>query len=165
MAQPPAPDPIAAAKLTAAGRAGYDANPNDCSHSIWTMLKLMGSPNEPYRTANSLMAYMASAGSGWRRVITLEEASQLANAGKVVIGGLAVPGGNGHVVMVMPGPMRPSGGFMMPDGKVQRSNGMFPPSVSGASSTWPGARSRGEKTVRDPWSAADWPKVSFWTKE
>ncbi|WP_419808083.1 hypothetical protein [Sphingomonas sp.] len=156
--------PGAAERLAAAGRAGYDANPRDCSHSIQVMLRAMGSPDEPYRTANDLMTHMQSRGSGWRKV-ALAEAGQLANAGKVVIGGLAVPGGHGHVVMVMPGPPRPSGGFRMNSGATLPSSGTFPASASGASSSWPGARSRGEKTVRDPWTASDWGRVTFWTRD
>ena len=152
----------AAAALTKAGQDGYDAYPKDCSHSIWVMLKLMGSPDEPYRTANDLMRYVASQGSGWHRVLTVEDASKLANQGKVVLGGLA---GHGHVVMVMPGPPHASGDYDTGGGAVQRSMGAFPPSASGASSSWPGARSRGEKTVRDPWPKAQWPMVTFWTRD
>ncbi len=165
MAEPVTSQADAVAALTKAGQDGYDAFPRDCSHSIWVMLKLTGSPDEPYRTANELMWYMASQGSGWHRVLTVEDASKLANEGKVVLGGLAVPSGHGHVVMVMPGPPHASGGFDMGGGAMARSSGAFPPSASGASSSWLGARSRGEKTVRDPWSGTDWPKVTFWTRD
>ncbi len=101
-------DAQAASKLAAAGQVGYDAYPRDCSHSVWVMLQQMGI-NEPYRVANDLMAHLASRNSGWRRV-TVEEAGDLANKGRVVIGGLSNPGGSGHVVMVMPGEPRPAGG-------------------------------------------------------
>lgn len=158
-------DPQAAAKLLTAGQAGYDAYPNDCSHSIWSMLHQLGL-NEPYRVANDVMGHLARKGSGWREV-TVAEAGELANAGKVVIGGLAVPGGHGHVVMVMPGALRASGGYRVGIGKKARAiarSGAYPPSASGAMGAWPGAKSRGEKTVRDPWSADDFSKVTFWTK-
>ena len=155
----------AVAALTKAGQDGYDAYPRDCSHSIWTMLRLMGSADEPYRTANELMSHMASQGSGWHRVLTVEDASKLANEGKVVLGGLAVPGGHGHVVMVMPGPWHASGGFDMGGGRMAQNHGAAPPSASGASSSWAGARSRGEKTVRDPWPQLQWPMVTFWTRD
>lgn len=145
-----------AGRLAAAGRAGYDAFPNDCSHSVWYMLRQLGM-EEPYRVANALMGHLASPGSGWRQV-SLAEAGDRADQGKVVIGGLAKPG-SGHVVMVMPG-SRPAGGFPpMP------TSGMYPRSASGASSSWPGAHSRGEKTVRDPWNNQDWPRVTFWTRD
>lgn len=155
-------DPANAARLTAAGKSGYAAYPNDCSHSVWFMMRQMG-VDEPYRVANAMMSHMAERGSGWRKV-TLAEASELANAGKVVIGGLASASGSGHVVMVMPGPMRPSGGFRMRSGTMLPPSGLYPPSASGAASSWPGAHSAGEKTVRDPWTGADWPRVTFWTK-
>ena len=165
MADPVTPRSEAVAALAKAGQDGYDAYPRDCSHSIWTMLKLMGSPDEPYRTANELMRYVASQGSGWHRVLTVEDASNLANQGKVVLGGLAVPGGHGHVVMVMPGPWHASGGYDTGRGAVAQNHGAAPPSASGASGSWPGARSRGEKTVRDPWPQLQWPSVTFWTRD
>ena len=155
----------AVAALAKAGQDGYDAYPRDCSHSIWTMLKLMGSPDEPYRIANDLMRYVAGQGSGWHRVLTVEDASNLANQGKVVLGGLAVPGGHGHVVMVMPGPWHASGGYDTGRGSVAQNLGAAPPSVSGASGPWPGARSLGEKTVRDPWPRLQWPAATFWTRD
>lgn len=152
----------AAARLTAAGKLGYATFPNDCSHSVWLMMQQMGI-NEPYRVANAMMNHMASRGSGWRQV-TLAEAAELANTGKVVVGGLAAASGSGHVVMVMPGRMRPAGGFPMRSGKPLPPSGLYPPSASGAASSWPGAHSAGEKTVRDPWTAPDWRRVTFWTK-
>lgn len=151
-------DTQAAAKLAAAGQAGYDAYPRDCSHSVWVMLQQMGVA-EPYRVANDIMAHLASRNSGWHQV-SVEEAGRLANGGKVVIGGLANSGGSGHVLMVMPGASRSAGGFAG-----MRRQGSYPLSASGAASSWPGARSRGEKTVRDPWSNTDWPSVTFWTKD
>jgi hypothetical protein len=44
-----------------------------------------------------------------------------------------------------------------------RSSGQYPPAMSTSSSGYPGAMSRGDKTVRDPWTRADWPNVTFWT--
>lgn len=146
-----ADDPDKAKALAAAGAAGYKAFPNDCSHSIWAMLHELGQ-DEPYRTANAWMAHVQQPGNGWHSV-TVQEAGALADKGVVVIGGLAAEGGSGHVVMVMPGPPKASG-----------HDGFFPPSASGAASRWPGAHSAGEKTVRDPWTRADWPRVTFWTR-
>ncbi|QYE32979.1 hypothetical protein KZX46_02170 (plasmid) [Polymorphobacter sp. PAMC 29334] len=141
-----------AKKLAAAGAAGYRAFPNDCSHSIWSMLRSLGQ-DEPYRTANTLMTHLQSKDSGWHQV-TVQQAGELANHGVVVVGGLASQSGSGHVVMVMPGPPLPSS-----------SEGSFPRSASGAASSWPGAHSSGEKTVRDPWSRPDWARVTFWTRD
>lgn len=150
-----------AERLAAAGRAGYDAFPNDCSHSVWYMLKQLGL-EQRYMVANALMTHVSGRGSGWRQV-NVTEAGRLADEGKMVIGGLASSSGSGHVVMVMPG-SRPSGGFPMRNGKPLLTAGMFPRSASGASSSWPGAHSRGEKTVRDPWNNQDWARVTFWTR-
>lgn len=151
-----------AERLTAAGQSGYDLYPRDCSHSVWHMMKQLGL-NEPYRVANAMMAHFAARGSGWRQV-TLAEAGTLADEGKIVIGGLANASGNGHVQMVMPG-SQPSGGYRMPNGKMAGSSGMYPRSAGGALGSWPGARSRGERTVRDAWSRTDWPSVTFWTHD
>ena len=76
-----------------------------------------------------------------------------------LLGGLERTG-HGHVVVVMPGPWHAAGGFSgLPE------QGSYPPSMSGSMSSWQGARSRGERTVRDPWGAADWPQVTFWTRQ
>lgn len=149
--------------LTAAGAAGYDAHPNDCSRSIWAMFQALHD-DQPYRTANGWMAFLASPNSGWHQV-SVEQAGDLANRGTVVIGGLAVQGGSGHVVMVMPGQARPAGGYAMPGGGTAPVYGAFPPSASGAASRWPGAHSRGEKTVADPWPRDAFHRVTFWTRD
>ena len=82
MADQPTSRADAVAALAKAGQDGYDAYPRDCSHSIWTMLKLMGSPDEPYRTANDLMRYMGSQGSGWHRVLTVVDRGQPGEPGQ-----------------------------------------------------------------------------------
>ena len=162
----PGSDPrqAAADRLTQAAQAAYDQYSHDCSHAIWEVLKQMVNPSETYRTANELMTEMARPGSGWRQVASMQEASDLANSGKVVAGGLGEKVGHGHVVVVMPGPMRPSGGFEY-QGKVMPSRGYFPPAMSTSSSGYPGTMSRVEKTVRDAWPAEEWPSVTFWTHE
>ena len=97
----------------------------------------MGRPDEPYRTSNELMRYGASQGSGWHRVLTVEDASNLANEGKFVLRRLAVPSGHGHVVMVMPGLWHASGGYDTGRGWVAQNHGAAPPSASGATGSWP----------------------------
>jgi hypothetical protein len=157
-ASPPHRPTTPAEHLTEAAKAAYDSYSRDCSHAVWAVLKDVVNPDEPYRTANEPMAHVARPGSGWRQVTSLQEASDLANAGKVVVGGLAVPRGNGHVLIVMPGPMQPAGGF----GGIHRTEILYPPSMSGSLSGWQGAMSRGQRTVRDAWSNDDWKGVTFW---
>jgi hypothetical protein len=148
----------AAKRLAAVAHIAFDTYSHDCSHSIWFVLKQMVDPNQSYMMADQLMKAIKAPRSGWRRV-DLREASELANQGVVVLGGLEKTG-HGHVVVVMPGPWHAAGGFSgLPE------QGSYPPSMSGSMSSWPGARSRGERTVRDPWGAADWPNVTFWTRQ
>ena len=128
------------------------------------VLRELVNPNEPYLTANGLMASVAHRDSGWQQV-TMQEASNLANKGKVVIAGLADRVGHGHVLIVAPGPMRPDGGLDQQGRPLLRSNGLFPPAVSGSLGYWPGAVSRGEKTVRDAWGRDTWPHVTFWVRQ
>jgi hypothetical protein len=157
-AAPPTPQNPAAQRLADVARIAYDTYSHDCSHSIWFVLKQIVDPNQPYMVADQLMASVKRPGSGWRQV-QLAEASDLANRGVVVLGGLEKKG-HGHVVVVMPGPWHAAGGFSgLPE------QGSYPPSMSGSMSSWQGARSRGERTVRDPWGAGDWPQVTFWTKQ
>jgi hypothetical protein len=149
--------------LRAAEEAAVAASPNDCGRAVQELLRRTGNPDEPYRTANDFMAMVAHTGSGWRQV-TQEEASRLANEGQVVIGGLAVPGGHGHILAVMPGPMRRAGGFMS-NGTLIPPGDLAPPAMSGSMSNYGGAHSSGEKTTRDAWTRADYPKVTFWTRQ
>ena len=145
-------------RLMDVAHTAYDTYSHDCSHSIWFVLKQIVDPNQPYMVADDLMKVVKAPGSGWRQV-DLQAASDLANKGVVVIGGLEKQG-HGHVVVVMPGAWHAAGGF---SGLPER--GSYPPSMSGSMSSWLGARSRGERTVRDPWGAADWPNVTFWTRQ
>jgi hypothetical protein len=84
-------------------------------------------PAFPYRVANDLMRFTASSGSGWTQV-TPDQAGHLADRGILVIGGLVNPTGSDHVLVVMPGPTKPDGGFMY-QGFRLRSHGMFPPAL------------------------------------
>ena len=157
------PDSVAASatRLEKACHDAYDRYPSDCSHAVVDVSQHVLDPSFPYRTANDLMTFFATPNSGWRRVSELREVSELANTGIVVVGGLQNEQGEGHVLVVMPGPFRMSGGFMY-EGHRMRSHGLFPPAMSTSIISYPGAMSRGEKTVRDPWSAADWQEVTFW---
>jgi hypothetical protein len=87
--------------------------------------------------------------SGWRQV-TMAEASRLAEAGKVTISGQKEPGDNGHVLAMWPGTWKQAGGFLGPKGPMIPTKELYPPAMSGSSNrNWPGAHSRGEKTVFD----------------
>ena len=143
----------------------YEKNPKSCSHSVWAVIKGCANASEPYREANSLVDHMASA---WKEV-TLDEAYTLANKGVVVVGGCkAEP--NGHVVVVYPGPKDDTGGY---EAWSKKENKMikigarktkYPPCMSTSKGSWPGAMSKGDKTVWDPWGTdAAFAKVKFWT--
>ena len=117
-------------------------------------------PGETYRTANDLMAEVARPGSGWRKV-SMDEAAAQANAGRVAIAGRTDLKDSGHVEVVLPGKYRPAGGFL----GLPLSKELYPPVMSGSSSGYQGAMSRGEKTVRDAWRAEDWRDVTFWVHD
>ena len=157
------PSQAAADRLMKAAQAAYDRYPRDCSHLVNMVLRAVVNPSEPYQTANSLMASVRAKGSNWRNV-SMQEASALANQGKVVIAGLAEAGSHGHVLVLVPGPMQADGGFSC-HGQPIIAHGAYPPAVSGSLSGWPGAMSRGEKTARDAWRADQWPKVTFWVRQ
>jgi hypothetical protein len=138
-----------AQRLLAAGQAAYDEFPNDCSGAVKELLRLTHTPGKPLKDANDFMAMVAKTDSGWRQV-TMEEASRLADEGKVVIGGLANPKGHGHLDTVMPGAWHPAGGFTVGNTRMPPTPEQYPPAMSGSSNTsWPGTHSRGEKTVYD----------------
>jgi hypothetical protein len=127
------------------------------------VIKTLVDPKAPYHLANHMMADFAAPGSGWREVMTTTEAAALANQGVVVVGGLAEPGKHGHVIIVFPGPMKASGGYVA-HGKTMRSHGLFPLAMSTSLGSWPGAVSDGTKTVFDPWASdAIFKRVTFWT--
>ena len=47
-----------------------------------------------------------------------------------------------------------------------RESGAFPRAMSASSGAWPGARSRGDKTVWDPWgNDATFLAVKFWARQ
>lgn len=147
--------------LKAACDNAYLKNPKSCSNSVWDVIKAMVNPQEPYRTANVLIDYLSK---NWKEV-TVDEGSELAQKGIVVVGGLkATP--NGHVIVMYPGPKIDSGGYAYPSGGKQalmRAHGKFPPAMSTSLGSWPGAMSDGDKTVWDPWANASFASVKFWT--
>jgi hypothetical protein len=150
----------------AAGAFGVPANKRNCSGMLRDWLTRMGIAPPAGATANDMSAAMDRPGSGWRRVDTWQEAAVLANAGRVVVGGLANPSGSGHVVGVLPGDPRPAGGFVTNLGKpIPETGELYSPSLSGSISAYTGAISNGNRTIRDAWNDKDWPNVHFWVKE
>jgi hypothetical protein len=105
--------------------------------------------------------------SNWLEV-SLDKGYELAMVGTVVVGGLkGTP--NGHVIVIYPGNKIENGGydyFYKKLGKMlkMRSDGKYPPCMSTSNGSWPGAMSKGDKTVWDPWADSNvFKKVSFWT--
>ena len=91
-------------------------------------------------------------------------AGTLANAGEVVVGGQKATE-HGHVIVVYPGPAKPRGGYVATksDGEqfTVARKGLYPLAMSTSNGDWPGAMSKGDKTVWDPWGKDPF-KVKFW---
>ena len=154
----------AVSKLKVACDNAYDQYLDSCSHAVWSVMRAMINPNEQHRQANPMIDWLAS---DWKSV-DVETGYTLANAGTVVVGGLkAEP--NGHVIVIYPGDKIESGGYEYLYKKQNkmltlRSHGKFPRALSTSIGSWPGAKSKGDKTVWDPWgNDAVFAKVAFWT--
>ena len=155
----------AVAKLKEACDTSYMNNKSSCSNAVWDLIKALVNPGEKYKQANDFLDYW---NDNWKSV-DLEEGFRLANQGVVVVGGLQVPGGHGHVIAIYPGSKIPNGGYQYFYKKANKyltmpSTGNYPRAMSTSlGSTWPGTMSDGDKTVWDPW--ADDKKfalVEFW---
>jgi hypothetical protein len=148
--------------LKAACDRAYGLHPKSCSHAVWSVIKAMHNPDEPYRVANDLIKHLASA---WAEV-TVDRGHELAVGGIVVVGGMS-GSSNGHVIVIYPGSKIDSGGYDYPyQGKIlkMRSHGKYPACMSTSIGSWPGAMSKGDKTVWDPWgNDAKFQQVKFWT--
>ncbi|HQT83581.1 MULTISPECIES: hypothetical protein [Acidiphilium] len=157
----------AAVQLKKVANAAFLANPSNCSGAVHDVIKKLVDAQFAYRQANQLILYLANPAHGWKQV-GLKKASELADQGKVVVGGMAEPSGHGHVIIVLPGRWKPAGGYMA-DGRLMPFVGLFPPAMSTALAPpghkpWPGAVSDSDKTVYDPWfNARKFPLVRFWT--
>ena len=87
----------------------------------------------------------------------------------MVVGGSKAQIGHGHVIAIYPGTKIPNGGyqyFYKPANKylLLKSSGLFPRALSTSMGrVWPGAMSKGDKTVWDPWGKDDaFEQVRFW---
>jgi hypothetical protein len=155
------------AQLKDACDRAYDSNLMSCSNAVWDVIKSLVNPDEKYRQANDFIDYWDA---NWKSV-SLEEGFGLANQGVLVVGGLQVPGGHGHVIAIYPGPKIPNGGYQYFYKKANKylnltSTGIYPKALSTSlSRAWPGTLSKGDKTVWDPWAKDEtFKQVEFWTR-
>ena len=85
--------------------------------------------------------------------------------GALIVGGKKEPG-HGHVIVVYPGPDKAAGGYSYTRGgktETLRTRGSYPPAMSTSLGGWAGARSKGDKTIWDPWASdAKFAHVTFW---
>jgi len=143
----------------------YDKNLKSCSNAVWDVISAIVNPNETYRVANALLDHMAS---NWKSV-NLEDGFALANDGVVVVDGAKVEGGHGHVIVIYPGTKIMNGGyqyFYKAGNKHLTLKGtkLLPRCLSTSIGDWPGAKSKGDKTVWDPWgNDAKFGAVKFYT--
>lgn len=149
-------------KLKSAADEAYRLYPNSCSHSVWHVMKQY-IPDRPYVMANVLLAYL-ECDPRWKRV-PVNELERYASDGVLIVGGLA-ENPNGHVVVVYPGTAKLSGGYTaMISGKAQTVSGKktYARAMSTSMGSWPGAKSKGDKTVWDPWgNDRKFHTVRFW---
>lgn len=143
----------------------YEKNPKSCSHAVWAVIRGIVNGSEVYRQANELIDHL---GKEWKEV-TLDEAHELANKGIVVVGG-AKADTNGHVIIVYPGEKKDTGGYETFNKKLNKTVTVgkrkmkYPLCMSTSIGVWPGAKSKGDKTVWDPWgNDTTFAKVKFWT--
>lgn len=142
----------------------YDSNKTSCSNAIWDVIREIGDKNETYRVANVLLDHMKA---NWQSV-SLEEGFKLANLGVLVVGG-AKADPNGHVIAIYPGEKVTNGGYPYYYEKEKKyltlkGNKQLPRCLSTSKSTWPGAMSKGDKTVWDPWgNDLKFSQVKFYT--
>jgi hypothetical protein len=161
-----APQSEAVAKLKAECDKAYDGNKDSCSHAVMAVVHALVDQKMPYRQANSLIDYMSQ---NWTEV-SLEDGYYLANLGRVVVGGKKATG-NGHVIVIYPGDKKSNGGyqfFYKKDKKylTLKSTGAYARCMSTSiSKKWPGAMSKGDKTVWDPWGKDEaFEDVLFWAE-
>ena len=153
-----------AQKLKRACDEAYAKYGSSCSHAVWSVISQYD-PSQQYRQANQLIDYLETSPK-WQP-IAVNQLSGLASQGILVVGGLKKPSGNGHIVVVYPGPEMPNGGYYTTrsSGKIQKvsSTGSYATVMSTSMGHWPGAKSHGDKTAWDPWgNDADFKKVRFW---
>ena len=149
-------------KLKQACDAAYALYPNSCSHAVWHVIKQY-LPNQALMSANALVEHMR--GQAHWKIVPAGQVGRLAREGVLVVGGKS-EATNGHVIVVYPGPDTTAGGYSYTrDGKAEtlRTRGSYAPAMSTSLGSWPGAKSRGDKTIWDPWANdAKFAQVTFW---
>jgi hypothetical protein len=148
----------AVARLIQTCNEAYDRFTSYCNQSTHHVLSTLVDPHWPVELADAMIDRIVAA--DWQAVDD-ETAIELANQGIVVVAGLK-GGSNGHVVVVYPGKGKPAGGFECRGIQYPPVGGPYPRAMSTSVSAWCGTRSRGEKTIRDAWTAGDWPRVARW---
>ena len=140
----------------------YRLYPNSCSHAVWHVMKQY-IPDQKYLTANVLLTYL-ECDPRWQ-LVPVGDLEKHATNGELVVGGL-IGKPNGHVVVVYPGKASMAGGYTATvNGKPQmiRRRGPFALVMSTSLGSWPGAMSKGDKTVWDPWGTdTKFSMVKFW---
>lgn len=153
-------------KLKNACDAAYALYPNSCSHSVWHVIRQY-LPNQAWMDANALVEHLR--GQAQWKVVPAGQVGRLAREGVLVVGGKTESGTNGHVIVVYPGGDIPAGGYSYTrNGRAEtlRTRGSYAPAMSTSKGSWPGARSRGDKTIWDPWANdAKFAQVMFWKLE
>ncbi len=152
-------------KLKEACDAAYEANKTSCSHAVMAVIRAVLDPTMAHRNANGLIDYWTT---NWSEV-SLEDGFYLANLGRVVVGGKK-ESGHGHVVVIYPGDKILNGGYQFFSKKLNKELTLprrkaFPRAMSTSIGTWPGAMSKGDKTVWDPWgNDTTFAEVRFWAE-
>lgn len=164
---------LAVQKLKQTCDEAYANHANSCSHAVWYLITKIAEPTFMWKDANHLMDLFTDS-SDWKGV-TVEDGWDLAQKGVVVVGGSKKTDGHGHVIAIYPGEKIASGGYLYTykDKKTKtdktqtlRSHGQFPRALSTSIGSWPGAMSKGDKTVWDPWANdTKFAEVTFWTKK
>ncbi|AVS97072.1 hypothetical protein [Paracidovorax avenae] len=155
-------DAAAVAKLQQACDKAAALYPNSCSHSVWYVIQQY-LPDQPWMNANALMDHVQ--GQRHWRSVPASQVGELARGGALIVGGKKETG-HGHVIVVYPGPDKAAGGYSYTRGgktETLRTRGSYPPVMSTSLGGWPGARSKGDKTIWDPWASdAKFAHVTFW---
>ena len=155
-------DANSVSKLKQACDAAYALHPHSCSHAVWHVIKQY-LPNQPWMNANALVEHLR--GQAHWKVVASGQVGRLAREGVLVVGG-KTESSNGHVIVVYPGGDLPAGGYTYTkNGKTEtlRTRGSYAPAMSTSQGAWPGAMSKGDKTIWDPWANdAKFAQVTFW---
>jgi hypothetical protein len=143
-------------KLKKAADEAYKLHPKSCSHAVWHVIKEY-IPDQTYHVANGLLIQL-DCDPRWKKV-SVGELEKLANEGILVVGGLPADK-HGHVIVVYPGNAKAPGGYMYTSKKTGKTtmllkSGSYPLAMSTSIGSWPGAMSKGDKTIWDPWGDDD----------